>query len=309
MYRNARWGDALARKFDIRVVAAYAAIYFVWGSTFLAIRYAVESVPPLMTIGLRSLGAGGLLFGWVWLRGGARLGWRHWRAAAVGGLCFFGLCHGSLAWAEQHVSSGLAAVILALIPVWVVVLDWARPSGVRPDRLTLLGMLVAFAGLVALVVPEVLAGGASVNALAAVVLVFSALAWAAGTVYSRYTALDVPPTTLSAMQLLTGGGLLMVASLLAGEGAAVSARTIEPRAIAALAYLIVVGSLLTFSAYIWLLRVSSPARVATYAYVNPVVAVLLGWAFAGEVLTLQSVLSALLIVAGVAIIITAKSRG
>jgi drug/metabolite transporter (DMT)-like permease len=289
------------------VIAAYAAIYLVWGSTFLAIRYAVESIPPLLTIALRSLIAGALLFGWVWLRGDGHVPLRHWRTAAVGGLCFFGLCHGSLAWAEQRVSSGLAAVILALIPLWVVVLDWLRPGGVRPNRPTIAGMLLGFAGLVALVAPTV-AAGASGDALAVVVLVFSALAWAAGSVYSRYTAQDVPPTTFSGMQLLTGGGLLLVASLLSGEGALVGARPIEPRAIGALAYLIVVGSLLTFSAYIWLLRVSSPARVATYAYVNPVVAVLLGWSVAGEQLTSQNIAAALLIVGGVALIITARQR-
>lgn len=299
---------ALGRRFDARIVAAYAAIYVVWGSTFLALRYAVESIPPLLLIGLRSGIAGALLFAWVWLRGEARLGWRHWRAAAIGGICFFVLCHGSLAWAEQHVSSGLAAVLLALIPVWVVVLDWLRPGGTRPSRPTLLGMLLGFAGLVVLVAPDIGASGAATNLLATVVLVGSALAWAMGSVASRYSALDVSPTALSAMQLLWGGGILLLGGTLGGEWSVLLSNVITTRAVLALVYLIVVGSLLTFSAYIWLLRVSSPARVATYAYVNPVVALALGWALGGETLSTQSLLAGACIVLAVMLIITNQGR-
>lgn len=299
---------ALRRRLNARVVAAYTAIYVVWGSTFLALRYAVESIPPLLLIGLRSGIAGALLFVWVALRGEARLAWRHWRIAAIGGACFFVLCHGSLAWAEQHVSSGLAAVILALIPVWVVVLDWLRPGGTRPSRPTLVGMLLGFAGLVVLIGPDILTSGASVNVLASLVLVGSALAWATGSIASRYTALDVSPTALSAMQLLWGGGILLLGGTLSGEWNTLLSNTITSRAVLSLVYLVVVGSLLTFSAYIWLLRVSSPTRVATYAYVNPVIAVALGWAVGGEMLTAQSLLAGACIVLAVAIIITAQGQ-
>jgi drug/metabolite transporter (DMT)-like permease len=294
------------RQFDVRVIAAYAAIYVVWGSTFLALRYAVASMPPLLTIALRSTIAGALLFGWAWLGGAVRVSCRDWRSATIGGCCFFVLCHGSLGWAEQHVSSGLAAVIMALIPVWVVILDWLRPGGTRPARATIAGMAISFGGVALLVAPELLAAGPSSDGLAALVLVGSALAWAAGSILSRGANPEVAPSTMAAMQLLSGGAVLLVVSLLGGEWRAFSVRAIEPQALAALAYLIVAGSLLTFSAYLWLLRVSSPARVATYAYVNPVVALLLGWAFGGEVLATGEVAAALLAVAGVALIISAR---
>ena len=300
--QDTRRGQSL----DVRVIAAYVAIYLVWGSTFLALRYAVASLPPLLTIALRSTVAGGLLFSWAWLRGVARAGWRDWASAAIGGFCFFVLCHGSLGWAEQHISSGLAAVILALIPVWVVILDWLRPGGMRPGRATLAGMALSFAGVALLVTPDLLAVSPSRDGLAAIVLMGSALAWAAGTIFSRDTNPEVAPSTMASMQLLSGGVMLLGISLLSGEWSGLNVRAIELQAVAALAYLIVAGSLLTFSAYLWLLRVSSPARVATYAYVNPVVALLLGWAFAGEGLASEEVVAALIAVVGVAVIITAQ---
>lgn len=297
-----------ARPVDVRVLAAFAGIYFVWGSTFLAIRYAVESIPPFLMIGVRSAIAGALLYGWSRLRGEPRPRPAQWRAAAVGGLCFFVLGHGTLAWAEQRVPSGLAAVVLALIPAWVVLLDWLRPGGVRPGAPVLLGVLLGFAGLVLLVGPEAVAGGASVDAIAAGLLALAALAWAFGSLYSRYRTHGASPVALSGMQLLCGGAILLLAGTATGEWGALLERPITARAIASLGYLIAFGSVLTFSGYIWLLRVRPPARVATYAYVNPVVAVALGWALAGEVLTPRDLLAAAVIVVAVVIIISYQQR-
>lgn len=295
-------------RFDARVVIAFALIYIVWGSTFLAIRYAIESIPPFLTIGFRSAGAGALLYVWVLLKGDGRLSWREWRIAAIGGFCFFVLCHGSLAWAETRVPTGVAAVIMALIPVWVVLVDWLRPGGTHPGKLVLLGVAIGFSGLVILVGPQNLRGNGTLDLLAVVVLVLSALGWALGTVYSRYAAPKASPVATSAMQLLTGGAMLLLASAFSGDWNILAASTTTARSIWALIYLIVVGSVITFSAYIWLLRVTSPSRVATYAYVNPVVAVALGWAFAGEAITQETVLGTVVVVVGVILITTYQRR-
>lgn len=292
---------------DMRVLGAYGAIYFLWGANFLAVRYAVAGLPPLLTIAVRSLIAGAILFAWA-SQSGARPHAQDWRAAAIGGLCFFGLCHGTLAWAAQYVPSGLSAVILALIPAWVALLSWIRPGGARPSGLTAIGLLLSFAGVVALVLPDIAASGASPSALAAALLVGAALAWAVGTVYSSSVATGVAPIPMAGMQLICGGAMVLVVSLLAGEASRLDIAAIDARSWLALAYLILIGSLVSFSAYVWLLRVSSPARVATYAYVNPVVAVALGWAVAGEQFTLWHLATSLAIVAGVVLIITARQR-
>lgn len=296
------------RVFDIRVIAAFAAIYFVWGSTFLFIRYAVETIPPLLLVGTRSVCAGALLYAWAWQRGEIQLGWREWRTAAVGGFCFFVVSHGSLAWAEQYVPSGVAAVVLALIPAWVVLLDWLRPGGSRPGLLVMAGVLLGFAGLLLLVGPEVASRGFSTNAVATVVLATGAIGWAFGTVFTRYTKIAASPIATSAMQLLSGGAMLFVAGTLAGEWPALAAHPPNAQSLFSLLYLILIGSVVTFSAYIWLLRTTSPARVATYAYVNPVVAVGLGWLFAGEVITAQILVAAALIIGAVAMVITFQGR-
>ncbi|MBN9386786.1 MAG: EamA family transporter [Chloroflexi bacterium] len=294
--------------FDIKVVLAFLAIYFVWGSTFLAIRVAVETFPPFLLVGFRCFGAGLLLYAWVRFKTGERLAWRHWRNAAVGGFCFFVVCQGYLAWAEKVVPSGIAAVVLALIPLWVVVLDWLRPGGQFPGKMVITGIMIGFAGLVLLVGPGLVSSGASVNTLATLFLAVAALGWAFGTLYSRYRATDASSTAMSAMQLLTSGGMLMVISLFTGQWGEIIGKPVQGEVIWSLLYLILIGSVITFSAYVWLLRVVSPTQVATYAYVNPVVALLLGAGFAGEVLTFQDLIGSLVIVAGVVLIITFQRR-
>ena len=299
---------APVRPIDWRVIGAFALIYLVWGSTFLAIRYALVSIPPFLLIAFRSLCAGGLLFMWARLKGGERLHLRHWRTAAVGGVCFFVFGHGGLSWSEQRLPSGLAAIILSLIPVWVVLLDWLRPGGKRPGWPILVGVVVGFVGLIVLIGLDRLNGDGTLDLIATVVLALSALAWAVGTLYSRYNALDVSTVATSAMQLLIGGGLLLLVGTFSGEWPVMLANPISTQALLSLVYLIVVGSVITFSAYNWLLRVVSPASVATYAYVNPIVAVLLGWLLAGERLTLQTLFGAAIIVAAVVVITSYQQR-
>lgn len=265
---------------------AFGAIYVIWGSVFLAMRLAVASFPPLLLIGLRCLGAGILLYIWVALKNHReKLQWRHWRQATIAGFCLFVLSQSYVAWAVQFVPSGIAAVMMALLPLWVVLLEWWRPGGERPGKVVLLGIGIGFAGMVMLVAPGIVESGASAGTLAALFLPVAALAWAIGTLYNRYQATDLSPTTMSTLQLLTSGAILLGVSTLSGDWSKVVSQPIKGEAILSLLYLIVFATVLTFSAYVWLLRVVSPAKVATYAYVNPVVALLLGSLFAGEVLT------------------------
>jgi len=285
--------------------AAFAAIYFVWGATFLAIRYAVEAIPPLALMGLRSATAGALLLGGARLLGpGATFAWPtrpQWAHAAVAGVLLFGGSHGVLATAERHVPSGVAALAITTIPLWLVLLDALRPGGARPSGRVLLGMLIGIAGV------GLLAGNgvASASVGSLLLLVASALSWAAGSLYARHAPRAASAPVHTGAQLLAGGVVLLAGSALLGEHGLRAFAAAPPRALAAFAFLVLFGSVVTFTAYTWLLRVSTPARVGTYAFVNPVVAVLLGWAVAGEALTARLLVALVVVLAGVGLVITA----
>jgi drug/metabolite transporter (DMT)-like permease len=291
-----------ARRSRLHIVLAFAAIYLIWGSTYLGIRFAIETVPPLLMAGTRFVVAGTILYSWTRLRGAPRPARLHWSAAAiVGGLMLLG-GNGGVSWAEQRVFSGLAALLIATVPLWMALLDWRRRGGVRPSGRGAVGLIFGFVGVALLVGPGELAGSSHMDPLGAVVLLLAAFSWAAGSLYSRQAQLPGSPLLAISMEMLTGGVLLLAAGLVTGEGAKLELSQVSPRSVLALGYLIVFGSLIAFSAYIWLLRVSTPARAATYAYVNPVVAVFLGWALGGEPLTLRTLLAAAVIVAAVVII-------
>ncbi|MDQ2870352.1 MAG: drug/metabolite exporter YedA [Acidobacteriota bacterium] len=284
------------------LVAGFAAVYILWGSTYLAIRFAVESFPPFVMAGTRHLTAGLLLFAFLRARGVALPERRHWKSAAIiGGLLLLG-GNGFVSWAEQRVPSGLAALIVASVPIWMAIVQGILRRR-RPPAAVLAGLLIGLGGLVLLVLPGRFGGGEHVDPLGAAALMFAALSWVIGSLYSRRAAL--PSSTLLAIsiEMIAGGVLLWIAGLAFGEGARFHASAVSLRSVLSLGYLIVFGSLIGFSAYIWLLKVTTPARVTTYAYVNPVVAVLLGWAFAGEALTLRIGLAAVAIVGAVALII------
>jgi drug/metabolite transporter (DMT)-like permease len=284
----------------IQTWSAFAALYVLWGSNFLAIRYAAEAMPPFLMMAVRCAIAGALLFGWAWLREGARPAPEHWRSAAlVGPLLFLG-CHGLLAWAEQTVPSGVASLVLATTPVWLTLLDWAT-GGTRPTARAAAGLALGLLGLVFLIGPG---PGRGTPIVALLVLVASAFAWAAGSILSRHTALPSSLVLSSGMQLLAGSVALSVVGLLLGEAARVDARVLAPRALGGFAYMVILSSLVGFTAYTWLMRVAPPARVGTYAFVNPVVALVVGWALGGEALSGATLASSAVIVAGVALIVT-----
>ncbi len=285
-----------------RVLLAFAAIYLIWGSTYLAIRVAVETLPPFLMAGTRHLTAGLLLYGWNRMRGQPRPTLRDWRLAApIGALLLLG-GNGLVSWAEQRVPSGLAALIVASVPLWMTVLEAARRRE-APKGAVVVGLALGLASLGWLVAPGRIGGSGHVDALGAGALLVAALSWATGSLYSRTVRFSSSTFVAVAMEMIAGGLILWGVGLITGESSRLQLSSVSPRSAIALLYLIVFGSLAGFSAYMWLLRVTTPARVSTYAYVNPVVAVLLGWLAAGEAIGGRTALSALGIVGAVAIII------
>lgn len=292
-----------------KIIAAFAAIYVIWGSTYLAIAIAIQTAPPFLMAGVRFVIAGLLLYAWMRLRGAPRPSMPNWRAAAVvGGLLLLG-GNGAVVWAEQRVPSGVAALIVATLPVWLVVMDWIRPNGTRPNGLVLAGLAMGLVGVGVLIGPATLAGGSRIDVLGALVLMGGSICWAAGSLYSKQAPLPKSSALGMAMQMLAGGALLFAAGTVAGEWSTLDVGAISTASGGAILYLIVFGSLIGFTAYMWLLRVAPPARVATYAYVNPVVAVFLGWLVLGEAISARTVIAAAIIVGAVALIVSARSGG
>jgi drug/metabolite transporter (DMT)-like permease len=297
-----------SRPSRLSIAAAFAAVYLVWGSTYLAIRFAIETLPPFLMAGVRFLTAGAILYLWARWRGAPAPEPRHWRPAAiVGGFLLLG-GNGGVVWAEQRVASGLAALLVATVPLWIVLFSALGPGGRRPGARVLVGVALGLVGMALLVGPGEIAGGPGADPLGAAVLVLASVSWAIGSLYSRRAPLPSSPLVATAMEMLAGGALLVLAGLASGEAARLDLAAASPRSLLAFGYLVALGSLVGFTAYVWLLRVAAPARVATYAYVNPVVAVLLGWALAGEPLTPRILVAAAVIVAAVVAITTAGTE-
>lgn len=285
-----------------QIVLAFAAVYVLWGSTFLAIRFGVETIPPFLMAGLRHSIAGILLFAWVRLSGTPAPAPRQWLpAAGVGALLLLG-GNGLVSWAEKRVPSGLAALIVASVPIWLTLLHGLQKRS-RPHGVVILGLATGLAGLAFLVAPGRFAGGSHVDLAGAGALLSAALFWAVGSLYARRAKLPSSTLLATAMEMLTGGAALLLVSGLLREWSGFSLADVSTRSWLALGYLIVAGSLVGFTAYIFLLGATTPARVGTYAYVNPIVAVFFGWAFASEVVTARMVIAALAILGAVAVII------
>jgi drug/metabolite transporter (DMT)-like permease len=291
-----------------RVVAAFAAVYVIWGSTYLAIRFAIETMPPLLMASVRFLLAGTLLYGWSVSRGAEHPTAPQWRAAAiVGGLLFVG-GNGAVVVAEQWVPSGLVALLVAAVPLWMVLLDWRWGSRARPTGRVVLGLAGGLGGVTLLAGSPGAGAGGGRELFGAGLVVAGSLAWAAGSIYSRSAPAPPRPRMWVAMQMLTGGALLLPLSLVTGEAVGFDPTAVSMKSALALLYLVIFGALVAFTAYIWLLTVSTPARVGTYAYVNPAVALFLGWALADEPLTPRSLLAAAIIVASVVVITSGRGR-
>jgi drug/metabolite transporter (DMT)-like permease len=286
------------------VLAAFAAIYLIWGSTYLGIRIAIETMPPFMMGGGRFLLAGGALYAWLRWKGAATPSWEHWQNASLVGALLLGVGNGGVNWAEEKVPSGIVALMIAITPLWFALLDWLRPGGGRPHRQTLLGILIGFAGMILLVGPQVIGSQPGIDPVRIGGVLAASIAWASGSLYARYTPKPESALMGVALQMLAGGAILCVAGVALGESDRFSVNLVSARSAWAFLYLTVVGSLVGFTAYSWLLKVSTPSRISTYAYVNPVIAVFLGWAIAGESLTPRMLAAAAIIVLGVIIITT-----
>ncbi len=291
-----------------RLIGALSLVYLIWGSTYLAIRLAVETLPPLSMASVRFLLAGALLLAWTRWRGQAMPTLREWRSSAIIGVLLLLGGNGAVVTAQQWVASGLAALLVAVEPMFVVLVDWARPGGRRPTALVAMGMIVGFAGTVVLVDPASLGGGDR-NALGGLLVVFGALSWAVGSVYAKSAELPRSPLVASGANMLCGGLALGILGVARGELTDFEPAAVSLSSVLAVAYLLVFGSLIAFSAYSWLVRAAPPALVATYAYVNPVVAVFLGWAFAGETFESKTLLAGLLVLIAVALISLGRSGG
>ena len=288
---------------------ALAIVYVIWGSTYLAIRWTLETIPPFTMAAVRYLVAGSILLAWVKLRGAPRVALRDLGPAfATGGLML--LCgNGGVVWAELRIASGLAALLIAVEPLFIVLLQATLPwERRRPSGLALVGVAFGIAGVVLLVWPSHGLGSGRVDPWGAAAVLFAALAWALGSLLSRRFSPPSSPLQAIALQMLAGSVLLGLASGAAGEWSRFSPALVSGRSLLAVAYLVVFGSLVAFSAYIWLLRAASPSLVSTYAFVNPVVAVFLGWALASEAVTLRTLMAAAVIVGAVVLITLGESR-
>jgi len=291
------------------LLTAFAIVYVIWGSTFLAILFAIETLPPFLMASARFLVAGSLLYAWSrFVSGAAAPSPANWRATAVVGALLLLGGNGLLVWSEQRIPSGVAALLVGTVPCFMVLIEWLRPGGSRPTGPVIAGVCLGLLGLAWLIGPDALLGGGRADLIGAVVVVLGSFSWAVGSIYSRHAATPPSPFLSTAMQMIGGGVALLLLSLLLGEPWAFDASAVSLRSLLGLGYLMLFGSIVAFSAYIWLLRVSTPARVSTYAYVNPVIAVLLGWALAGEALTTRMIIAATVIVSGVALITLAPKR-
>jgi drug/metabolite transporter (DMT)-like permease len=288
-----------------RLAIAFASVYIIWGSTYLAIRFALETLPAFSMAGVRFLISGGVLYAIARLTGAPAPRRIEWRSAAVVGAALLLGGNGGVVLAERSVPSGMAALLVATLPLWMAGLQAAQ-LGRLPRGRTALGLLVGFLGVAILVGPG--AGGTGVSLIGVALLLLASLSWAAGSLYSREAPLPRSSILSTAMQMLCGGVLLLVAGGATGEWAHLGDAHASTRSLLALGYLITFGALIGYTAYIWLLRNTTPARVATYAYVNPLVAVLLGWALAGESLSWRIGLAAAIIVSSVMLTIGAPAR-
>jgi drug/metabolite transporter (DMT)-like permease len=298
------------------LIAGFAAIYLIWGSTYLGIRLAVETMPPFLMAGSRFLVAGGIVAAFIAFTRGFRATRAQWRDnAIVGGfLCLGG--NGLVSWAEETVPSGIATLIISAGPVFIVLMDWAVHAyfqdgkrGNRPGPLTFIGLTLGFIGLAILVGPDVLATGVGrLDPWRVLGLLGATFFWGVGMMYMRYASTPAEPFTASGIQMLCGSGWLLLTSVVTGELSRFNPGAITPQSVFAWAYLVVFGSLIGFSTFTWLMKHSTPARVSTYAYVNPIVAVFLGWLVLDERVSPRIFAAAGIIIAGVAIITVAKNK-
>lgn len=288
----------------MKTLIAQASLYFIWGTTYLAIRFVVESAPPFLAAGARFICSGALILLWFKIKyPEIKLSAQHWWSTAITGVLLLGGGNGLVSLAETRVNSGMTALFVSSMPFWVVLIDWLRPRGMRPSQMTVLGLLLGLVGMVFLVSPR----GNAFDAVSVTLLVGSTICWATGSLISKHRQMPASPFLTTGMQMLVGGIFLIGLGSITGEWRHFSLEALSTQAILAWAYLVVFGSLLGFTAYIWLIKNVPPAQATTYSFVNPIVALLIGAWLNHEPLSLRVVFSAAVILAGVLIILNQKT--
>jgi len=288
----------------IQVIAAFAALYLIWGSTYLAILFAIQSIPPFLMAGARFLLAGLIMFAIARTQGPLRSTSAEWRTALVVGACLLLGGNGGVTLSEKFIESGLASLIVATVPIYITLLGWLSGMTPRPTPIVWVGLAGGFLGVAILLGPALRFSGSGRPAIGMSILLLSSFIWSAGSLYSRTVKHAASPFLGAAQQMFCGGLLLMLVGLFAGESKKFHPGNITTLSVGAFGYLVLIGAIVGYTAYFWLLRHCDPAKVATYAYVNPIVAVLLGALFAHEPVTLRTLLAAALIIGSVALIIT-----
>jgi drug/metabolite transporter (DMT)-like permease len=289
-----------------KLLLAFAAVYFIWGSTYLAIRFAIETVPPFLVGGSRFLMAGAVMYVWLRARGAARPTRAQWRSAFIIGPLLMTGGNGGIVWSEQYVPSGIVALVVALVPLWMLLLVWLR-GGARPSVREWFGVVTGLAGVAMLVSIDANPARGGIGPLAALVLICSTLSWSVGSLIARDAPLPASPLLATAMEMLAGGTGMVLIALMRGEFAQLAMSSISWRSSLSIGYLAAFGSIVAFSSYKWLLTQVTPAAVGTYAFVNPVVAVVLGWAFAAEPLGMRTV-AAMIVIVGAVVTISLRPR-
>jgi len=290
------------------VLAAFAAVYVIWGSTYLGIRLAIDSIPPFLMAGARFLIAGLILYGVMIARGVSRPTVVHWKNAFVVGSLLLLAGNGGMTWATQFVPTNLAALLIAGTPLWILVIDWMRPNGTRPTNRVFAGLALGFAGVGVMVAAKNQSSAGLVSPVATIVILLSSVCWAAGSVYSRHARKPDSALLFVAMQMIAGGLLLLVLGSRLGELHRFDWGKVTAVSMLAFFYLTIFGSLVGFTAYVWLLQVSTPAKVSTYAYVNPMIALVLGRVVLGEVLARSTLIAGMLILAAVVLCTLSSGR-
>ena len=289
----------------LKIIIAFIAVYFVWGTTYLAIKYAIETIPPFLMMGMRSLIAGTVLYTWGRLRGDANVTRKELPSLLLIGALFFLIGHGVLAWAQQTVPSGVAALLVACEPIIIALFEPLFTREGKVGKRTLLGMFIGMSGIAVLVMPHGF-DFENANLLGSLGILVGASSWASGAIIARVARLPRSPLITGGVQLLFGGALLIIVSYVSGEWSAFAFSQVTIRSMSGLVYLIVFGSIVTFSAYTWLLKITSATRISTHTFINPVIAVFVGWALAGEALSWEMLIATVLIIIAVYLVLYRK---
>lgn len=295
------------RRQRTRIILAFAAVYIIWGSTYLFIKYAIESIPPFMLGASRFLLSGTLLYGLAAWRGAKHPTRDDLRLAALSGVLMLGMGNGAVVWSEQTVPSGVVALIVSCVPILIVLIDWLRPRGIRPSRAVALGLALGFIGMVVLIGPKAIVGQGHVDEIGAAALLVGSTTWAIGSILTRGKSPTASPLVFSALQMLAAGIAFSITSLAFGEPGDFTFGQLTLKSVLSFVYLAIAGSIIGYTAYIYLLGTVSATKASTYAYVNPIIAVLLGWAFANEPIGPRTLAAAAIILAGVALITMKQS--